>query len=414
MTLTTPQKLTHDRDEWNGITPQKGHSWRHNLENREKLLSSNRIVVKDGKCFEKKYWHESGQRVSNNWKNEQSTGLSDLLLNRLAELFFQKDILVFCPFERDGCFSRFCNDYGVNWISATASDKSNLFERNFERIPDSDYVIKDQISDLKKEIEYSDIVAGTDDINRMKEEMNKLVDDIHSIQETLGLNDNSEEKIEDVLEKIHNTIIQRHYDYESYKEAAKKWINPYWSKLEIESQCFIPTGILLSEHLSLSSKADMAPALIEYCKSFERELFMKMFKDYAEFIINTNYEIPSINEYEDNEQLKTTKIFIEFLRDCKKHSKKPDKWKLEIGPMKYILELTLEKDFDHPVINDYKAFLKKTFDLPFFELGFLKEFSEINKMRNDCAHPRLLKLTDIKPSTDLIRDKIIAILQYKK
>ncbi|MBO4440281.1 MAG: hypothetical protein J5798_13150 [Spirochaetaceae bacterium] len=417
--MTMPERVGHDKAEWMGITPESGKVWRYSLEKRCELFSDNRLVLKNKKWYQKVYWNESKVPVSNIWKNIQTTGfLSDLVLNRLAELFFEENALVFCPFEIDGCFSRFCNNYGINWISAKTNVETVWFDKNFERIPKDAYVIREQIAELKNSIEYSEIVAGPGDINRMKEEMKRLVDDIHSIQETMGLNANTEEDIETVLDKIHKTIIQRNYDYESYQEAAKEWINPYWNKLEIESQSFIPTGILLAEQLGLSSKADMAPVLIEYCKSFERELFMKMFKDYADFVIKNDYEIPSKIEVTDNSALTpeetTVNIFIEFLKFCKKNKNKPDRWKLEIGKMKFILELTLEKDCKHQVINDYKTYLRNSFDDVFFTLGFLENFNNINKLRNDCAHPRLIEQTDITPSTDLIRNKLIAVLKYKK
>ena len=105
---------------------------------------------------------------------------------------------------------------------------------------------------------------------------------IKTIQATLNIETDDEEDIESVLTEICDEIEKTCYGQinEEAVNEAKRWINPFWDKLEKESQVFLPTGVVLQTVFADLSDVERSLYILEYCKTLEKELLNKIFKRY--------------------------------------------------------------------------------------------------------------------------------------
>lgn len=334
-------------------------------------------------------------------------------INRVLEMFVQrKECKMLCPFDRDGKMTLAMNNKGLNWMSVRVAMNTNRYDF-FNEIHKSDY---ETIDILMKTIStsYSDnIVANVGEINEIRGKLQKLSSDIREIQNSLGEECADDESIENVIskiqEKIEATITA--YNLEDYMPEAMEWLKPYWEKLEAELKYFIPTGFLLYNQFSKNSDVDMAPIMIEYCKSLEKELFEKMFSGYISNLIARNIDIKSVFPEAFSES--NTKIFAEFLSDCTlKYREQPEYWKFELGKMRFVLERALAKKTKGNIIKDFRNYLNQIFDNSFFKTGFIIDLNKVNEIRNSCAHPSIIKAEDMEKGREIIREKLLLLLKY--
>lgn len=421
--MISPQNRPSNQYDWHGIKNPINKSWCCPKSKMDELYEDNRIVIENEKVYQKQYKDEYPITVSSVWKNEDrfsrisriSIGSSSF--ERMFKMTVPEGGKVLCPYDRDGKFSLLANECGLQWTSIYCP----IDDRGWNvvnEIPEGEYVVEITCSDEIKR-EYRDgIVMNITDIRGLQENVDKLLDDMHRIQTTVGLDESDDIRIEEILDKIHEKTqnFVEGLDLTQSISQAKIWLDPCWLRLEADSKLFLPVGILFSEIASKYSnknKMEMTPTVIEYCKTLEKELFSKIFVGYIRDIINRHMHVRSVFDSSFNNM--DTKIFAKFVRNCSHFEKdKPQNWQLEIGKMITILKFTLEDKMNEPLINDFRKYLEKIFEYKFFEANFIENLKLINELRNDCAHTSFVNEERASEGKDIIREKLLVILKNYK
>lgn len=422
--LTIPKNMRDNSFVWQGITLSENQSWRYSKEKMDSLFAENRIEVANGKAFLKCYRGEHLRTVSSVWENEDiymnrsRISVGSKCFERMFNICLPNGGKVFCPFDRDGKFCVMANSFGLEWTSVYIpmidEDRSLLLE-----LPKGTYSVIDVVSS-DKTISYStDIVTNVSEIKKLQEKVNSMLDNIHKIQSSIGMDETDEIAIDEVIEQIHKQTMNfaAGLDIDGYIPAAKEWIDPCWERLEESSKCFIPTGILFSSIASLFSgdnKMEMTPIVIEYCKTLENELFQKIFFGYIENMISreVNVKRKFANSFSDND----AKVFAKFMNDCTWYNKtQPSEWHLEIGKMIKILTFALDDNVKDELFKDFRSYLDDLFEKEFFNPDFIKNLDTINLLRNDCAHKTFVDKNRANSGKTIIREKLLNILKnYKR
>ncbi len=401
--------------EWKGITPAKG--WRYKKEKLDELFDSGRIIIKDGRAFLKMYRSEHPVTVSDVWdadSNERfGCSLDSRSIERMVSLYIQKDTKVFCPFERDGKLSSYLDNIGADWTSAyCARDSRDDF---ISSIPTEHYVTSKVIAASKPRHYVDNVIANASDIADLRAKFKKLSSAMVKIQESFGIMSGEEDEIADNIISQIQLLFEQSIPKASVEDSvpeAKSWINPFWDSLEPESKHFIPTGVLLYNQFSEDPDLDMAPIMIEYCKTLERELFKKMFYGYIESLIEKHIDIQA--EYGEAFGIRKTAVFAHFLNDSTTANKdNPECWKLEIGKMVFVLRETLKRPKER-IFIDFRRYLDDTFAQQFFNSEFIVQLGKITDLRNDCAHPSMIDNSVVEEGKELIRKKLLLILENYK
>lgn len=398
--------------EWKGIMPKK--AWRYSKKKMQELDEQNRIEVKNDRLYLKVYRTEHPVTVSSVWKN---TGypcyiISEENMRRMFSLFVREGDKVLAPFERDGVFAYIADEFGLNWHVLHQSNLPERIDRIYS-IDSSHY--EEKIIESDSYVEYkAKVIANATEAKELQEHLEQLTNTIEGLQKTLDI-DASEDVVEAVIEKMHEKIIEAvsYYSLDSCYPEAEEWLLPYWENLEEESKLFIPTGIFLYKQLQGNKKADVAAIMLEYCKSLEREMFHKMFKEYVAKLVKEGTNVRAT--YADSFRKDATRTFAEFLEKCTDDKYKNDEsqWKFEMGKMRFVLQMVLSKKKDKdPLVQNFRDYLETIFDSKFFRDDFNDKLSVITKLRNDCAHGEVIT-TNVDDSREMIREKLLMILKHK-
>lgn len=403
------------RFNWHNILPPKGKSWRYSKDRLDELWEENKIIIENGKAYIKAYRNENPIVVSSVWKCERPSFCGALpdekSYERIFNMFGKYGSVVFCPFERAGAFSLLAHRYGYEWVSVLADDrlKNSCFMQIDETCYEKIYSVTQGTS-----ISYrSGIVTNASDIGELQKKMLVLDKSLKKIQLSIGIEDNDDASIDQVVEKIHRLYLDTltPVSIENTIPEAQEWIAPYWDKLEKESKQFISMGLLLYNQLINNPDMDMAPSMIEFCRALEGELFSKMFYGYTTNLIkrNINVRVAFPEAFDEN----STEIFAKFLETCITTNRSDTSaWKFELGKMAYVLNMVLSKKPRKPIIQDFRAYLNSVFDGNFFGSQFAKHLFVITNLRNSCAHPSIINSASVEDGKKLIREKLLIILQY--
>lgn len=460
-----------NRFEFQGILPSEDNCWSYSNEKMNELLKNNRIVVKNGKVYIKRYRGECQRVVSDVWKDEDeqhftgNTSIGSVTINKILDMCVPADGRVLLPYERDGKFTYVCTKNGIEWVSIYTPLESGRLDY-IQQIPTEIYsVIENQdyyvgsinennvITSTRaarkiqvKNQELAEVNSGlrheneelleinvelidenTDlrkENDELKARVNTLMDSIRQIQLSVGIEETDEVTIDLIIEKIHNQTmtLMSSMNFEQYIPIAEEWMAPHWNLLESESKKFIPTGLMLGDILDKigdGENADKAPVVIEYCKTLEKELFQKIFCEYVKYLIKERINVKEAfqDSYKkvDGKKNKKSRVFADFLNECTTYNKcKPEEWHFEIGKMARVLMMTLEGVESDVLFIEFRKFLEKIFDEEFFKQEFEKSLDEIAELRNKCAHPNVVDEDNATSGKAAIREKLINILKYYK
>lgn len=421
--MLTASNYIKNQFEWNGLKIPNNRSWIYSKAKMNELYADNRIIIENGKVYLKSYKNQQLATVSSIWKNEDR--FSDIsrfsmgsnCFERMFEMTVPSGGKVLCPYDRDGKFALLANERGLNWTSifSPIDDGATTI---ISEIPEDDYSVKSEY-DGNIIREYKDgTVTNVIDIRALQEKVDKLLDDMHRIQTTVGLDESDDVRIEEILDKIHENAMSfaEALDLTRSVSQAKIWLDPYWFRLEADSKLFLPVGILFSEITSKCSNnrnMEMTPTVIEYCKTLEKELFFKIFVGYIYDVVDRHINVRSAFDSAFNNS--DTKIFARFIQKCSYYEKdKPQNWHLELGKMITILKFTLEDEVKEPLLNDFKRYLGKVFEYNFFEVNFIDNLKFINDLRVDCAHTSFVNEGRASVGKDIIREKLLVLLKNYK
>lgn len=399
--------------EWRGVKPAEGMSWRYSRERLQDEYDKGRIEVVNGRACGRRYHDECFVTVPSTWENvaRRHELISVENMNRLFKMFTEPGQRVLCPFEHDGVFSYCANDSGLVWTS--------FYEPIDERvsyvsmIPDDDYELSE---DLRSEstAKYRSIVKSSAELDDMSRQMHELQEAVSSMQQTLESQGKGDVEIVDAISSKIEDMVPR-ANVKSCIPDLMEWLKPHWRKLEPESHGFLPVGEFIRRELDAQADdgTDYAPAMIEYCKALETELFTKMFRAYVQDLIDNNVDVR--REFSDDfDRRSETHVFAEFVERCIRRDRhRPYNWRFELGKMARVLTSVLRHDGDpQGIFADFEDFLGTAFDEGFFGSDFSDRLTDIANLRNECAHRSLMVKDKAELTRELIRQKLNSILSY--
>lgn len=398
--------------EWMGIVPRDGLSWCYTKEGLLEQHEAGNVEIVGNRAFKKVYHDESFVQVPSTWNNETRPGqmISVANMDRLLSMFTLPGQSAFCPFEHDGVFSYCANRGRLHWLSfySPFDERRSLISD----IPDEDYELSEDFN-TESTAEYSSVVKSAAELTNLSNKIKDLQNIVDSIQRSLGIEGASEEDVvASISERIEELLTES--DIESCIPEVREWLAPHWSQLEPESKRFLPTGAFFRNLLESQGDAgiDYTPAMIEYCKALETELFSKLFKEYVRDLIDSRVDVR--REFPDDfDKRSDSYVFASFVFRCIRYDRhRPYKWRFELGKMAHVLTEVLQGSDLRGIYADYRGFLEEAFESGFFGSDFSDRLTEVAALRNECAHRSMMLQDKAELTRELIRKKLSSILAY--
>ena len=85
-----------------------------------------------------------------------------------------------------------------------------------------------------------------------------------------------------------------------------------------------------------------------------------------------------------------------------------------MGKMIYTLENVLEREVRSPLYDDFRDFLPRVLENPFFRAEFMADMEKVRDLRNDSAHHIIRDTDRITTNKAIIRSKLLTLLKYYK
>lgn len=395
---------------WHGIETKNKESWRYSEEKMNQEYENGNVIIEDNTAFIKKYHDESFVKIPTVWENNNSySSISEKNTMLLLNLFSLQGQNVLCPYERDGMFSVCADKSNRIWTSFIfPSEHKNLIDQ----IPTDNYqqVI---IEESEHEVQYETVTKSSNEVNELRNKLEYLQDAIKMIQTKIGVNSDDENSIDLIIDTIHEKITDTlsEQTISSSIPDVQNWMTPNWNRLENESKRFLPTGAFLFKQLEKQEGADYAPAMIEYCRTLEKEMFEKLFVGYIQNVIDRNINID--RTFPDSISNKDSSVFTKFVKECvNRYPTLREKWHFELGKMAFVLTRVLARNQSLSIFKDFREFLNNAFDTQFFGERFSDQLSYIVRLRNNCAHPSLVNQEAVLEGREIIRKKLNSILAY--
>lgn len=401
--------------EWKGFKPK--HSWRYSKNKMDELYADDRIVIKEDKVFQKRYREEHLVPVKSPWPgiNMDSIGSRGSncpkYIDNIMRMFIKNDSRVLSLYDYCARFALAFDQHDLDWVSLYLPSDNNFDKLQY--IPEEHYTVK-ELPRLDQETYHTDILASVSELKELQQKASSMMKAIKAIQTTLNIETDDEEDIEAVLTEICEELekICSEQITEEAKNEAKRWINPFWDKLEKESQIFLPTAVVLQTVFADLSDVEKSLYILEYCKTLEKELLNKIFKMYVWDLHRRKIRVRS--DFAADFGNKTTGPFVQFVDSSIRNINNPDDWKFEMGKMIYTLENVLVKQKSFPIYDDFRNFLPRILDDPFFKAEFMANMEMIRNLRNESAHHIINDTKLIQTNKDIIQSKLITLLRYYK
>lgn len=401
--------------EWHGLKPR--HSWRYNKMKMDELYADDRIIIKKNFAYLKQYREEHLVPVKSPWPGitMDITGNKGYncpkYIDNIMKMFIKDDSRVLCLYDYCARFALAFDQHNLDWISLYMPSGNNFDKLSY--IPKEHYIVR-ELPRLDHETYRTDIIASVSELKELQQKASSMMNAIKTIQATLNIETDDEEDIESVLTEICDEIEKTCYGQinEEAVNEAKRWINPFWDKLEKESQVFLPTGVVLQTVFADLSDVERSLYILEYCKTLEKELLNKIFKRYILDLYSRKINVRSAFKNDFENQI--TKPFVHFVEKSIQHINNPDNWKFEMGKMTYTLENVLVKKIHSPIYDDFNNFLPRILKDPFFKAEFMADMEKVRSLRNESAHHIINDTVQIEINKNIIQSKLITLLKYYK
>jgi hypothetical protein len=176
---------------------------------------------------------------------------------------------------------------------------------------------------------------------------------------------------------------------EKYTLVVRDWLD-HWDRLEPLTQTFLPSAEHLYDELERIGADDFSPFVVQYCRSLENEILLKLFSAYHDDLRGRITDIPAfvawdLAEETPKKQRKSTRFAESVKKDYRKYT---------LGDMNWVMQLirpggsTLAAS---ALLQDFRAFVLRYFEAQIAEKEFLDRVKEINnELRNKAAHPSLV------------------------
>jgi hypothetical protein len=239
------------------------------------------------------------------------------------------------------------------------------------------------------------------------EVLNTLQDDFTRIKSN---NRDDEEKIFLMLSsldrRIKSVLDEKRETIEEYELLTQRWLH-LWEELHPTSQKFLPLAEFLYDELCNIKDADFSPFVLQYCRTLENEILLKLFKKYhLEGLGDT--DINSLIRYDIDNATKATK----FALNVKKNN-----FHYPLGDMHWILNLLKPKGDTFKksqLLQHFRSFVNTYFMDELTSQEFLNQIQNIQQnYRNKAAHVSVLDLKSAEECRDLLRKSLNQFLEMK-
>ena len=439
--LTSPVDRPALQQEWRGITPPSGKSWRYSIVKLETLFQTGSIEFDKfgGRPILKQYLADQpGTPVGTNWDDIpdhiQSSERTDYryqlplaLLNRIVNLASKEGDRVLDPFCGSGTTLIAAQSLGRAWWGAEESTEGQRI--TIQRLQavcglnvDSGYDVLNEQKLMAYPVDasvYKTVLVSVEEIANLQRKAEMLVESIVALKKSLNIGDDADEvDVESAIaamEKlISDSIASGSKSLDSYIGGVREWMIG-WDVLDHESRLFLPSGELLFETIQKSDGKDYSPFILQYCRALENELLIKLFSAYT-----TEFH----SRHEDSEAFLASDLKVGEDGKLGKRGRfanlvKSRDPKYTLGDMNFIMGLSKEHGENlklSPLLQDFRAFTLRYFERCIVEKKYLSQIERITKdFRNNAAHPAVLDLEVALRCREAVRACLNElILNYKR
>lgn len=288
------------------------------------------------------------------------------------------------------------------------SPEINQLLQQFKDTPE--YLLKELVSRLDKiEIITSD---SNQVIHRVENKVDTIIETLSQLQiDFQELKDSElpdDEKLlvmSKKLERIEKNVGQQ--EIEEYYALCQSKYDDYWVEFDELTRKFLPISEILFVKLKSIQDADYTPVVLELCKAMENEWLSKIFRRYANNIVNR----------------KKGNMLDKFLwKDKSKLVKKTGKFAKAIinsvngfffftfGQMNDVLKKMSDPQLlqESPLLQDFYSYLQKDIQYnDLIKIEYLEQIDElITNYRNPSAHSELVTLQMAKECREIFPERL--------
>ena len=196
---------------------------------------------------------------------------------------------------------------------------------------------------------------------------------------------------------------------EEYTRVVRTWLD-HWDRLEPLTQIFLPSAEHLYDELERIGADDFSPFVVQYCRSLENEILLKLFSAYHDDLRGRIADILAFVAWDLAEETpKKQRKSARFAESVKK-----DDRRYTLGDMNWVMQLikpggsTLAAS---ALLQDFRAFVLRYFEAQIAEKEFLDRVKEINnELRNKAAHPSLVPKEMAEKCIALVRMSLCELI----
>lgn len=239
------------------------------------------------------------------------------------------------------------------------------------------------------------------------EVLNSLQDDFQKIKSN---NRDEEEKIFQMLSsldrRIKSVLDEKRETIEEYEILTQRWLH-LWEELHPSSKQFLPLAEYLYDELLNIKDADFSPFILQYCRTLENEILLKLFQKYhIEGLSGVDTDV--LTKYDLNNNTKAAK-FASYVKRNNTH--------YPLGDMHWILNLMKPKGSTYknsPLLKHFRAFCTTYFQEEITGQEFLNQIQIIQReFRNKAAHVSTLNLASAEECRELLRKSLNEFLEMQ-
>lgn len=207
------------------------------------------------------------------------------------------------------------------------------------------------------------------------------------------------------LERVESNIEQQ--EIEDYYALCQSKYDDYWIDFDELTRKFLPISEILFVKLNSIPEADYSPVVLELCRALENEWLSKVFRRYAEDIVNRKKgNMLDTFLYKDKSKLvKSTGKFAKAIINSAKGL-----FLFTFGQMRTTFQQLSNSQLlqESPLLKDFYDFLLKNVKIEdLVNLDYMKQIDElINNYRNPSAHTELVTLQMAKDCRDIFPERL--------
>jgi hypothetical protein len=197
---------------------------------------------------------------------------------------------------------------------------------------------------------------------------------------------------------------------EEYTCVVRTWLD-HWDRLEPLTRTFLPSAEHLYDELEKIGADDFSPFVVQYCRSLENEILLKLFCAYHDNLERRETDIHSFVAWDlEKDKSGKPKRSARFAESIRK-----DNRRYTLGDMNFILQLTKPDGTNlgaSPLLQDFRKFVLRYFAAEIADSEFLDLIKRINEeLRNKAAHPSLVPKALAEECMLLVRPALCELLQ---